>query len=173
MKAIPPALRNACDYVLQFNFIIAHIAGSNNTSVDFLTRLELKVTKEKRLKISEHIQTTPIQVTTFSSDVSDEKYFFFTQTDNDSESEKQTIQQKDQSRQSAKERLAEMEPFQSTTSVKELTTFDGNATSCSTNSIKANAVIRVEQEVDLVLKNLNLKTLSQPYDEVLLTTDRR
>ena len=26
-KAIPPALWNACDYVLQFNFKIAHIAG--------------------------------------------------------------------------------------------------------------------------------------------------
>ena len=27
-KLIPPALWNACDYVLQYNFIIAHVAGS-------------------------------------------------------------------------------------------------------------------------------------------------
>ena len=27
-KAFPPSLSNACDYVLQFNFKIAHIAGS-------------------------------------------------------------------------------------------------------------------------------------------------
>ena len=45
-KAIPPALRNACDYVLQFNFKIAHIAGSVNTAADFLSRLELKVTEK-------------------------------------------------------------------------------------------------------------------------------
>ena len=35
-KAIPPSLWNACDYVLQFNFKIAHIAGSVNTAADFL-----------------------------------------------------------------------------------------------------------------------------------------
>ena len=38
-KAIPPSLCNACnacDYVLQFDFKIAHIAGSANTAADFL-----------------------------------------------------------------------------------------------------------------------------------------
>ena len=40
-KAIPPALWNACDYVLQFNFKIAHIAGSVNTAAEFLSRFEL------------------------------------------------------------------------------------------------------------------------------------
>ena len=43
-KAIPPALWNGCDYVLQFNFKIAHLAGSVNTAAGFLSRLELKVT---------------------------------------------------------------------------------------------------------------------------------
>ena len=71
-KAIPPALWNACDYVLQFNFKIAHIAGSVNTAAVFLPRLELKVTEKIRLKIREDIQTTPFEVTTSSSDVADE-----------------------------------------------------------------------------------------------------
>ena len=79
-KAIPPALWNACDYVLQFNFKIAHITGSVNTAADFLPRLELKVTEKIRLKIGEIIQTTPIEVTTSSSDVADEEHFFFTHT---------------------------------------------------------------------------------------------
>ena len=70
-KAIPPALWTACDYVLQFNFKIAHIAGSVNTAADFLSRLELKVTEKIRLKIREDIHTTPIDVTTSSSDVAD------------------------------------------------------------------------------------------------------
>ena len=40
-KAFPPSLWNACDYVLQSNFKIAHIAGSVNTTTYFLSRLEL------------------------------------------------------------------------------------------------------------------------------------
>ena len=39
--------------------------------------------------------------------------------------------------------------------------------------IKANARIRVEQDVDPVLKNMKLKILGQPHDEVLLMTDSR
>ena len=58
-KAIPPALLNACDYVLQFNFKIAHFAGSVNTAADFLSGVELKVTEKIRLKIREDIHTTP------------------------------------------------------------------------------------------------------------------
>ena len=93
-KAIPPALWNACDYVLQFNFKIAHIAGSVNTAADFLSKLELKVTEKIRLKIREDIQTTPIEVTTSSSDVAEEEKFFFTQADNNDESEEQTFERK-------------------------------------------------------------------------------
>ena len=75
-NAIPTALWNACDYVLQFNFKIAHTAGSINTAADFLSRIELKVTEKIRLKIREDVQTTPIEVTTSSSDVADEEHFF-------------------------------------------------------------------------------------------------
>ena len=41
------------------------------------------------------------------------------------------------------------------------------------NGIKAKARIRVEQDVDLVLKNMKLKILGQPHDEVLMMTDSR
>ena len=58
-------------------------------------------------------------------------------------------------------------------SIKEFTKIDGNTTSYSLHGIKANAQIRVEQDADLVLKNLKLKILGQPHDDVLLTTDRR
>ena len=87
-KAIPPVLWNACDYVLQFNFKKAHIAGLVNTAADFLSRLELKVTEKIRLKIREDIHTTPIEVTTSSSDVADEEQIFFTHADGSTESEK-------------------------------------------------------------------------------------
>ena len=50
---------------------------------------------------------------------------------------------------------------------------DRNTTSYSINGIKATATIHVEQDVDLVLKNMKLKILGQPYDEVLILTDSR
>ena len=90
-KAIPPALWNACDYVLQFNFKIAHIAGSVNTAADYLSRLELKVTEKIRLKIREDIHITHIEVTTSSSDVANEEQIFFTHADDGKESEEKTL----------------------------------------------------------------------------------
>ena len=172
-KAIPPALWNACDYVLQFNFKIAHLAGSVNTTADFLSRLELKVTEKIRLKIREDIHTTPIEVTTSSSDVADEEQIFFTHADDGKESEERTLERKEQSRQNAEQWAANEESPTLKTSVKEFTKTDGNTTSYSMNGIKANARIRVEQDVDLVLKNMKLKILGQSYDEVLIMTDSR
>ena len=57
--------------------------------------------------------------------------------------------------------------------LKEFSKSDGNTTSYSLHGIKTNARIRVEEDADLVLKNLKLKILGQPYDDVLLTTDRQ
>ena len=56
-----------------------------------------------RLKIREDIQTTPIEVTTSSADVADEEQIFFTQAGNNDESEEQTLERKEQSRQNAKQ----------------------------------------------------------------------
>ena len=114
--AIPPALWNACDYVLKFNFKIAHIAGSVNTASDFLSRLELKVT---------------------SSDVADEEHFFFIQADKNDESEEQNIEPKEQSRQNAKQWVADEKPSSLRTSVEEFTKFDWNTTSYAMNGIRA------------------------------------
>ena len=172
-KAIPPSLLNACDNVLKFNFKIAHIAGSVNTAADFFSRSELKVTERIRLKIREDVQTTPIEVTTSSSDVADEEQFFFTQTEYQDETEEQILQRKEQSREKAAEWVINQEPSSMKPSIKEFTKFDGNTTAYSLHGIKANAGKRVEQDADLVLKNLKLKILGQPYDDVLLTTDRR
>ena len=172
-KAIPTALWNACDYVLQYNFELAHIAGSVNTAADFLSRLELRVTEKIRLKIREDIQTTPIEVTTSSTDVADEEQFFFIQADNNVESEEQTLERKEQSKQNAKQWAMNEESPVLQTSVKDFTKIDGNTTSYSMNGITANGGIRVEQDVDLELKNMKLKILCQPHDEVIMMTDSR
>ena len=93
-KAFPPALWNARDYVLQFNFKIAYIAGSVNAAANFLSRFEPKVTEKIRLKIREDIQTTPIEVTTSSSDAADEEHFFFPEADKKDESEEKPLNEK-------------------------------------------------------------------------------
>ena len=155
--------------MLQLNFIIAHIAGSINTAADFHSRLELKVPEKIRLRIREHIQITPIEVIT-SLDVADEKQFFFKEADNENDSEELTLEQKQQYRQNAKQWLANEEQHSLETSVKVSRRIDANTTSCSMNGIKANARIRVEQDVDLLLKYTKLKFLRQPRDEVLNTT---
>ena len=137
-KAIPPSLWNACDYVLQFNFKIAHIAGSVNTAADILSRLELKVSESIHLKIKEDVQATPIEVTTSSSDVAYEEQFFFTQTDGGDETKEKTFQTKEQSRKKATDGLAHEEPSSMKPSIKEFTKFDGNTISYSIHGIKAN-----------------------------------
>ena len=45
-KLLLPLLWNACDYVLQYNFVIAHVAGVMNTAADFFSRAELNPTEK-------------------------------------------------------------------------------------------------------------------------------
>ena len=159
--------------MLQFHLKIAHLAGSVNTAADFLSRLELKVTEKVHLKIREDVQTTPIEVSTSSSDVADEEQFFFTQPDSQDETEEQILQRKEQPQKNGAEWVVNQELSSLKPSVKEFTKIDGKTTSYSINGIETSARIRVEQDADLILKSLKLKLLGQPHDDVLLATDRR
>ena len=161
--------------MLQFNFKVAHLAGSVNTAADFLSRVKLNFTEKIRLKLREDIQTTPIEVTTSSSDVADEEQFLFTQADNNDESEEQTLERKEKSRQNLMQWVENEEPSSLKTSVKEFTKIDGNTTLYSLKAIKdkANARLRVKQDVDLVLKNMKLNNLGQPHEQKLMMTNSR
>ena len=78
-----------------------------------------------------------------------------------------------QSRQTSRNFATSEEPRSSKTSIKVFTKIDAKITSDSINGIKGKARIRVEQDLDLVLRNLRPKVLGQPQDEVLSTTDNR
>ena len=140
-KAIPPSLWNACGYLLQFNFKIAHIAGSVSTAADFLSRLEMNVTEKIRLKFREDVQTTPIEVTTSSSDVADEGQFFLAQADGEDQSEEKDLERKEESRKQATGWVAHDEPSSLKPSTKNYTKVEGNTTSYSIHGTKANARI--------------------------------
>ena len=75
---IVPPLWNACHFVLQFNFTIAHIPGKMNTAVDFLSRLEMVPNEKIILKISEDIPIKPIEVNIESTGIAQEKQVFLT-----------------------------------------------------------------------------------------------
>ena len=67
----------------------------------------------------------------------------------------------------------DIKPTSLKTNVKQIRKIDGSTTSFSMNRIKDNVRIRVEKDVNLVLKNMKLKKQGQHHDEMLLTTDRR
>ena len=84
-KIIPPPLWNACDFVIQFNFTIAHIPGENKTAADYLPRMEMDPSEKLVLKIRADVETQPIEVNVQSADVSEEEQVFFTEEDNETE----------------------------------------------------------------------------------------
>ena len=80
-KMIPPPLWNACDFVLQFNFTIAHIPGKMNTAAYFLSGLEMDPNEKKFLKTREDILTKPIELNFESTGIAQEEQVFHDPTD--------------------------------------------------------------------------------------------
>ena len=68
----------------------------------------------------EDIETTPIELTASSSDVSEENQLIFSHRDNKNESAKQTFHQKKQSRRGEIHWVAKVEPSLLGTSVKKI-----------------------------------------------------
>ena len=69
---IRPQLWNACDYVLQFIFVIAHFPRKKNTAAVFLSRPEADLVEKKVLKIREDTDVKPIEVNIESTGVAPE-----------------------------------------------------------------------------------------------------
>ena len=91
---IPPHLWKACDFVLQFNFTIAHIPGKTNTSANFSSRLESDPNEKTFLNIRENIPKQPIEVNIESTGIAREDQVFFNTDDVSLPSEEQQWQQK-------------------------------------------------------------------------------
>ena len=87
-KMIPPPLWNSCDFVLQFNFTIAHIPGKMNTAADFLSRLERDPNEKIILKTRKDIPTKPIEVDIESTGIAQEEQVFHDPTDQQETTEK-------------------------------------------------------------------------------------
>ena len=147
-KTTPPALWNVCDYVLQFKFRIMHVAGSQNTAADFLSRLELTPKEKVQLKLRDDILSSPIEVNLQSSDVAAEEQLFFL-PDEEDESEQEIFARKTLS----KRRALDEHERELSTKVTEVIKIPLNSTVYSFGAIKENARIRNEQDADPSLKH--------------------
>ena len=100
-KPIPPALWNVCDYVLQENFIISHVADSMNTAADFLSRTEVNPVEKLEMSIRNDIQTRAIEVNIQSSAIVEEEQIYILPDDEFDENrlweEKQIVKNQAQS----------------------------------------------------------------------------
>ena len=147
-KAIPPVLWNACEYVLQFNFRIMHVAGTQNTAADFLSRIELNPKDRIELKIRNDITIRPIQVNLQSTDVAEGEQFFFLPYET-IEREEEILLQKEEARQNAHDE----ETTKIKLTIKETTPTPINKETYTFGAIKEVARIRVEQDSYLVKGN--------------------
>ena len=163
-KIIPPALWNACDYVIQFNFVIAHIPGKNNTAADYLSRMEMDPKEKLVLTIREDVETRPIEVNVQSAGVSEEEQVFF--TEDDDETEAQIWERKNQRRNS----------HQNTDAVIHIDAISENSVDKITNfsqRLRRTNQILLEQSMDPTLLQLKAKMQNEEYSEEILLQDYR
>ena len=180
-KIIPPALWNACDFVLQFNFTIVHVPGRMNTAADLLSRLDLDPKEKVQLLIRDDIQTTPIEVHIQSSNVAEEEQFYFLPED-EIETEEQIWERKQRARKKIRENDTPQTPgeeINNNTTHPEKTTvvFQTEITRRTQNPEENERPLhrdmRHQQDRDNVLRNYKLRLLKEPYDEHLMATDHR
>ena len=151
-KMIPPPLWNACDFVLQFNFTIAHIPGKMNTAADFLSRLEMDPNEKVILKIREDIPTKPIEVNIESTGIAQEEPVFFDHTDQQETTEKELSKRKDEVRNAITK-----EPPVITVSCYYANDLHKDTTIVNIAQLTKPSRILIEQDSDPKLLNFNAK----------------
>ena len=150
-KINSPTLWNACDYMIQFNFTIAHIPCKSNTAADYLSRLEISPKEKLMLRNREDIPTTPIELHVQSAGVSDEEQVFY--TEDDDETKEQLLQRKKDARDQPANQIPDI-------SFEKFTTHKSDYHKLSTLQKLSNMnSIAVEQNKDVILQQLRLKIL--------------
>ena len=150
--------------MIQFNFVIAHIPGAQNTAADYLSHLEADPKDKLVMKIREDVQTLPVEINVQSAGVSQAEQIFY--TNDDDETEEQFWARKEAIRKNP----ATDEPMvtiqtRSTNQVKQ-------QPDIQVRLRKTNQII-IEQSEDAVLQQLKAKRLHEEYSENLLQQDAR
>ena len=169
-KMIPPALWNACDYVLQYNFVIAHVAGSMNTVADFLSRTEVNPTEKLEMTIRNLIHTKAIEVNIQSTGIVEEEQIYFLP---DEEIDENQLWEEKQNTRNQAQNETHNDPENDVSELQQFHKPTSGLISCSSGHFKDNARIRLEQNNDRVLRNLRAKIEGEPFDENELASDFR
>ena len=163
-KINPPTLLNACDYVIQFNFTIAHIPGENNTAADFFTPRNCPK-KKLILRIREDISRTPIELNVQSAGVIEEDQIFY--TDDDEETEEQIWPRKKDARSHPTNPVPDV-------SLEKLSVHNGVSSQQTTLQRLSNiTTMAIERQNDVILHQLRLKLQKEDYSETILQQDPR
>ena len=169
-KMIPPALWNACDYVLQYNFVIAHVAGSMNTAADFLSRTEVNPTGKLEMTIRNDIHTKAIEVNIQSTGIVEEEQIYILP---DEEIDENQLWEEKQNTRNQAQNETHNDPENDVSELQQFHKPTSGLISCSSGHFKDNARIRLEQNNDIVLRNLRAKIEGEPFDENELASDSR
>ena len=167
-KMIPPPLWNACDFVLQYNFTIAHIQGKMNTAADFLSRLEMDPNEKIISKIRVDIPTKPIEVNIESTGIAQEETVFFDPTDRQRTAEKKLWRRKVEARNAIPN-----DPPVITVSCYYANDLHKDTTIVNIAQLTKPSRIFIEQDSDPTLLNFKSEMLGLPFDEQILLNDAR
>ena len=167
-KIIPPPLWNACDYVLQYNFVIAHVAGAMNTAADLLSRAEINPSGKLEMNIRNDVTTKAIEVNIQSTGVTEEEPLYILLQD--IPTEQQLWEEKETLRRIAKEE-SDNEPENEVSQIQKFHKPTAGTIDYREGHFEDNAKVRLEQNNDPVLRNLRAKIQGEPYDGTALTQD--
>ena len=167
-KMIPSPLWNACDFVLQFNFTIAHIPGKMNIAADFLSRLEMDPNGKNILKIRQDIPTKPIEVNSVSTGIAQQEPVFFDPTDQQETTEKELWTRKEEARNAIPH-----DPPVITVSCYYANDLYKDTSIVNIAQLTKPSRILIEQDSDPTLLNFKREMLGLPFDEQILLNDAR
>ena len=167
-KMILPTLWNGCDFVLQFNFTIAHIPGKMNTAADFLSRLEMDPNEKIILKIREDIPTKPIEVNIESTGIAQEEQVFNDPADQQETTEKELWTHMEKARNAIPN-----DPPVITVSSYYANDLHKDTTIVNSAQLTKPSRILIEQDSDQTLLNFKREMLGLSFDERILLNDAR
>ena len=159
-KIIPLPLRNAFDFVLQFNFIIAHIPGKIKTASDFLSRVEMDPNEKIFLKLREDIPIKPIEVNIESTGIAQDEPVFFDTTDQQETTENELRQCKEEVR-----KAIPNDPPVITVSCYYANDLHKDTTIVNLAQLTEPSRILIEQDSDPTLLTFKREMLGLPFDE--------
>ena len=165
---IPPPLWNACNFVLQFSFNIAHIPGKLNTAAVFLSQSEMDPNEKKILNIRKDIPTKPVEVNIESTGIAQEEPVFFDTTDQQKTTEKDLWKRKEQVRNATPN-----DPPVIRVSCYYANDLHKDITVVNIAQLTKPSRILIEQDSDPTLLNFKREMLGLPVDEQILLNDAR